>query len=227
MRGLIRRSEFKIFKGLYKYYLLCSPFYFFDLIFAEGIFTGLIEIFIIAVSLSMDAFAVSVSNGMCFGKKSGILPAGLICGIVFGLFQGAMPVIGYTLGASFGERIERIDHYVALVLLGAIGIKMLIGEKKQDNEELSLSEDKLSFGMIMVQGFATSVDALAVGVSFAALSGNIVSSAAVICSVTMLISAAGFAAGCKFGRIPDRAAEIAGGLALIAIGLKIFISHVI
>lgn len=182
----------------------------------------LIEIIIIGISLAMDAFAVSVSNGMC--TKGQRFFNALLCGVVFGLYQGVMPAIGYTLGSGFGEKIEKYDHYIALILLGFIGVKM-IWEALCDSQKAS--ESRLTIPMLLVQGLATSVDALAVGVSLAALSADIVLSSAVICVITLFIAFCGYYIGSKFGSFSSDKAEIAGGTALILIGIRIFLSHIL
>lgn len=124
---------------------------------------SIFELFLTACGLSMDAFAVSVTNGLCVRK--GRVRGALMCGIIFGLFQGIMPAIGYALGMNFAEYIERFDHWIALILLGFIGLNMIYGSGVDE----ILTGGRLTFGAVLVQGFATSVDALAVGISFAAL----------------------------------------------------------
>lgn len=181
---------------------------------------GTAELILIGISLAMDAFAVSVTNGMCADERR--VRGAFLCGIIFGAYQGIMPAIGYALGMGFGSIIERADHWVALILLGFIGIKMMIGSKSSDGGK---QDGRLTLALVLVQGFATSVDALAVGISFAALSANIVFSSAVIAGVTFLISSAGFIVGGKFGDILNSKAEFAGGLVLLLIGLKIFVEH--
>ena len=181
----------------------------------------LYEIIFVALGLSMDAFAVSVTNGMCV-KRPGFAHS-LWCGICFGLFQGAMPAIGYALGRGFEKWISAFDHWIALILLGFIGGKMIADSLKSRECEDRITE--LTLPVMLVQGLATSIDALAVGVSFAALSVNIVSSSAVICFVTFAVSFAGVYIGRIFGGRLKRKAGTAGGIILIAIGLKIFIEH--
>lgn len=184
---------------------------------------GYLELFLLALGLSMDAFAVSVTNGltrknMNFGWTFGTA-------LCFGLFQGVMPTIGYFLGQTFFRYIQAFDHIIALVLLGFIGGKMLYDAIKcKDDEACSVS--RLTFGVLILQGVATSIDALAVGISFAALSVNIVSAAAFITSVTFVCSLAGVLIGKRFGASLNKKAEIIGGIILVGIGLKIFIEHV-
>lgn len=182
----------------------------------------IIELVLLAIGLSMDAFAVSVTNGLCL-KKAG-WKAAAACGICFGLFQGVMPTIGFALGKSFTKYITSIDHYIALILLGFIGGKMLIDAFKNDDDEKG-AQFSLTLGLLLVQGIATSIDALAVGVSFAALSVNIVSAAAFICCVTFLFSFAGVFIGKRFGTVLNSKAQLIGGLILIGIGIKIFVEH--
>ena len=116
---------------------------------------SIFELFLTACGLSMDAFAVSVTNGLCVRK--GRVRGALMCGIIFGLFQGIMPAIGYALGMNFAEYIERFDHWIALILLGFIGLNMICGSGEDEIQ----TGGKLTFGAVLVQGFATSVDALA------------------------------------------------------------------
>lgn len=182
-----------------------------------------IELFLIALGLSADAFAVSVTNGMCM--KNIKLGLAFLIAITFGLFQGLMPVIGYALGSNFTQIISRYDHYIALVLLGFIGGKMFLDGIKGDDNGESCKIAKLTFGALMVQGVATSIDALAVGVSFAAISVDIVSAAALICLVTFILSFIAVFIGKKFGNLLNNKAEIIGGFILIGIGVKIFIEH--
>lgn len=178
------------------------------------------EFVLIGIGLAMDAFAVSVTNGMCTKGKR--LLGALSCGLVFGLFQGAMPSIGYALGMTFSGIIEKADHWIALALLGFIGVNMIIDSRKGDSEEKFYN---ISAGLLFIQGLATSVDALAVGVSFAALGANIVAAAGIIAAITFAISFAGFFIGSKAGDFLCGKAELAGGLILTAIGLKIFAEH--
>lgn len=183
---------------------------------------GLSELLLLAIGLSMDAFAVSVTNGLCL-KKGGLKTA-VSCGACFGIFQGVMPTIGFALGRTFTKYITSIDHYIALVLLSFIGGKMIIDALKKDDDK-DENQFTLSLGLLLVQGIATSIDALAVGVSFAALSADIVSAAAFICGVTFVFSFAGVFIGKRFGTILNSKAQLFGGLILIGIGIKIFIEH--
>ncbi len=185
---------------------------------------GFIELLLIAAGLSMDAFAVSVTNGLCY--KNVKLKWTLAMGLCFGLFQGAMPTIGYFLGSTFADYITALDHYVALTLLGFIGGKMLYDGVKSKEEEVKRSDSSINLGILLVQGVATSIDALAVGVSFAMLPNvNIVTAAGFIALVTFVLSITAVFVGKKFGSLLNNKAQIIGGLILIAIGIKIFIEH--
>lgn len=187
---------------------------------------GLAELFLIAVGLSMDAFAVSISDGIVMkNRRRGVLAA-----LLFGVFQAGMPVAGYFLGSAFAELISRYDHYIALVVLGFIGGKMIvesIGElraKKSDEPTEGVKEP--TFGGLIMQAVATSIDALVVGVSFAAIGVDIVPAALFIGIVTFVICIAGFFGGRKFGQLFGAKASILGGAVLVCIGLKTFIQHV-
>lgn len=180
------------------------------------------ELILIAIGLSMDAFAVSVTNGMCKKNINGIWT--LKIGLTFGIFQGVMPIIGYVLGQTFTAYVERFDHIIALVLLVFIGGKMLLdGIGKHPEESSALSE--LKNGELLMQGLATSIDALAIGVSFAALKTSIVLSAGFIAITTFLFGVAGVFIGKRFGSILNKKATVVGGLILIGIGVKIFVEH--
>lgn len=185
---------------------------------------SIIELFLIALGLSMDAFAVAVTNGMCI-KRLRRREAFLIAA-AFGVFQGLMPTIGYALGFAFTEYIKSVDHYIALVLLGIIGGKMLYeGITSHDSEKNCRIEPKLTLAVLLMQAVATSIDALAVGVSFAAMEVNIVTAALFIACITGICSFVGVYIGKRFGNIINNKAEILGGVVLILIGLKIFIEH--
>lgn len=168
----------------------------------------------------MDASAVSMSNGMTMKKQ--ITKNALIIGLMFGVFQGLMPVIGYLAGTVFSDYMSSIDHWIALTLLGFIGVKMLLEAFKNDDK---IRNFKLNFKVLTVQAIATSIDALAVGVSLSALKVNIITSAIIIAVITFVFSFLSVFIGKKFGDVLNKKAEILGGCILIAIGLKIFIEH--
>ena len=181
---------------------------------------GLIELFLIAVGLSMDAFAVSVCKGLampkCTFKKAAIV------GLWFGGFQALMPAIGYILGAQFQEAIASIDHWIAFVLLALIGGNMIHEALDNDEEEADASLDVKTMFLLAV---ATSIDALAIGITFAFLKVNIIPAVCFIGIVTFIISFAGVKIGNVFGARYKNKAEIVGGVILILLGLKILLEH--
>lgn len=181
---------------------------------------GLIELFLIAVGLSMDAFAVSVCKGLampkCTFKKAAIV------GLWFGGFQALMPAIGYVLGAQFQETIASIDHWIAFVLLALIGGNMIHEALDNDEEEADASLDVKTMFLLAV---ATSIDALAIGITFAFLKVNIIPAVCFIGIVTFIISFAGVKIGNVFGARYKNKAEIVGGVILILLGLKILLEH--
>jgi putative Mn2+ efflux pump MntP len=180
-----------------------------------------IEILLIGIGLSMDAVCVSMSNGMCFRDTK--LKRALIIGLAFGVFQGLMPLIGFFAGSIFARQIAIIDHWIALVLLAFIGIKMIIDAIK--NEEDSCPA-KFTAKLLFVQAIATSIDALAVGVSFAALRDiNILVAVCIIAITTFILSTMAVFIGKKIGTKLNSKAELFGGTILVLIGLKIFIEH--
>ena len=179
---------------------------------------SLFELILIAVGLSMDAFAVSVCKGLSVRK---IRPLHLLlAGLYFGGFQFLMPVLGWLLGYRFEHFITSIDHWIAFVLLTAIGVGMIREAKKA--EEL---DDDLSFRTMLLLAIATSIDALAVGITFAFLSVRILPAAGLIGLTTFLLSALGVYIGHVFGLKYKAKAELAVGVILIFIGLKILLEH--
>lgn len=193
---------------------------------------GFAELLLLAVGLAMDAFAVSVGNGLSMKKSDP--KAALAIAASFGLFQALMPTVGYFLGSAFETVISRFDHYIALIFLGFIGGKMIfdgIRELREKKKSAGASEEekpfKLSFGALMIQSVATSIDALIVGVSFAALPNvNIWIAVTLIGIITFSISLVGVFSGKKFGQLLGSRAEIFGGLILVGIGVKVFVEHV-
>lgn len=177
------------------------------------------EVFLVAVGLSMDAFAVAVCKGLKMPKIN-IKQTALIA-LFFGGFQGLMPLIGYFLGKQFEEYIVSVDHWITFVLLGIIGGKMIFESFKKDEED----ECGFSIKELFVLAIATSIDALAVGITFAFLKVNIVISVTLIGITTFILSAIGVFIGHKFGEKYKSKAEFAGGLILILIGLKILLEH--
>lgn len=190
---------------------------------------SIIELFLIAVGLSMDAFAVSIGNGLSMKKSQP--KAALAIALSFGLFQALMPTLGYFLGTAFEQVIREFDHYIALVFLGFIGGKMIFDgikelRAKKKGEEAEEKGFKLSFGTLMIQAVATSIDALIIGVSFAALPNvNIWAAVVLIGITTFAISLVGVFFGKKFGQLLGSKAEVFGGIVLVAIGVKVFVEH--
>ena len=180
-------------------------------------------LFLLALGLSMDAFAVSVSNSMC--HKDLPRRTALVTSLMFGLFQGMMPVIGYVAGRAFADAVSALDHWIAFVLLGYIGGKMLVDAVREWNSEAESCPAAMTMGVILTQAVATSIDALAVGVSLAALDIRITTAASFIACVTFLCCIAGHAIGAKFGKILGNWAQIFGGVILVGIGSKILIEH--
>ena len=181
----------------------------------------LYELFIIAVSLSMDAFAVSVCKGLSVERPR--LRHCLTCGGWFGAFQALMPLIGWLLGVRFQGMIVSVDHWIAFVLLGLIGFNMVRESRGGEAEELDAS---FSPRAMLPLAVATSIDALAVGVTFAFLQvDNIFLAVAFIGVITFVLSAAGVKVGAAFGVRFKSRAELAGGLILIGMGVKILIEH--
>ncbi len=176
------------------------------------------ELLLIAVGLSMDAFAVSICKGLSL-KKLGAKHAALV-GLYFGGFQALMPMIGWLLGYRFEHVIESVDHWVAFALLTIIGLSMI----REANKAEELNDD-LGFKTMVLLAVATSIDALAVGVTFAFLQVRILPAASLIGVTTFLISAVGVYIGHIFGLKYRAKAEIAGGVILIGIGLKILLEH--
>ena len=181
---------------------------------------SLLELFLLAVGLSMDAFAVSVCKGLSVRRSS--MKQALTVGIWFGGFQALMPFLGYLLGITFSSLITSIDHGIAFVLLAFIGFNM-IREARSDEE--NESNDRFDFKTMLPLAVATSIDALAVGVTFAFLRVNIVPAVSFIGCITFLLSAIGLKAGNIIGAKNRSRAEFAGGLVLILMGIKILLEH--
>lgn len=185
-----------------------------------------IELFILAVGLSMDAFAVSVCKGLSVRKAE--VKECCLAGLYFGGFQALMPVIGYFLGVQFREYITGIDHWIAFVLLGLIGISMIreAGEREDESGEVCPSEgNPFAVREMLVLAVATSIDALAVGITLAFLNVNLLASVCFIGVTTFVLSAAGVRIGNIFGIRYKAKAELAGGIILICMGLKILLEH--
>ena len=187
----------------------------------------IVTLFVLAVGLSMDALAVAICKGLALRKwKFG---NAVIVGLWFGGFQALMPVFGYILGSQFAGRIQKIDHWIAFVLLTLIGANMIreaLGEDgNEESEEAPCETDSLSFKRMLLLAIATSIDALAVGVTFAFLKVNIIMAASFIGVTTFIISAVGVYIGCRFGTKFESKAELSGGIILILLGIKILLEH--
>ena len=181
-----------------------------------------LELLLIAIGLSMDAFSVSICKGLTTKKFSWRMA--LICGLWFGFFQALMPTIGYFLGAQFQEMIEAYDHWIAFGLLFLIGANMIreaIWGKKEEGE----NNGALDFKTMFLLAIATSIDALAVGVSFACIQVKLWSSVIIIGITTFMFSVLGVKIGHVFGSKYEKSASILGGIILILIGLKILLEH--
>ncbi len=181
---------------------------------------GILELFLLAVGLSMDAFAVAVCKGLALKQ---VKPAQMaLVGLWFGGFQALMPVVGYFVGVQFKDAITAIDHWIAFVLLAIIGGNMIREAFSREEEEADAS---LSFKKMLPLAVATSIDALAVGVSFAFLDVQIGIAASFIGVVTFLLSAAGVKVGSLFGAKYKQRAELVGGVILVLLGVKILLEH--
>ena len=184
---------------------------------------GFFELFVLAVGLSMDAFAVSVCKGLSMKKADWKGMA--CCGVWFGGFQALMPFIGFTLGSLFASAIVAIDHWVAFVLLVFIGLNML-KEAFEAKDEADAADADLSVKTMFTMAVATSIDALAVGISLAMAGNvNILYAVILIGITTFALSAAGVKIGSIFGDKYEKKAEITGGIILILLGVKILIEH--
>ena len=186
---------------------------------------GLGELLLLALGVSMDAFAVSICKGLAM--KRATLKEGLTCGLWFGGFQAMMPLIGYFLGTLFAEAIQAVDHWVAFVLLGIIGINML--KEAFEKEECGCCDEHnadLSAKTMFVMAVATSIDALAVGISLAMAGNvNIFTAVLLIGAFTCAMSTVGVKVGNVFGSRFEKKAQLAGGLILILLGTKILLEH--
>lgn len=185
-----------------------------------------ITLFLLAFGLAADAFAVSVTNGMCSCKitrRHAVLTA-----LTFGFFQALMPVLGFVLGNTFAEIVSRFQHWIALLLLSAIGVNMLtdaMKESKTPEVQICTTLNTFRAKNLILQGIATSIDALAAGVSIAVLNINILTAALIIGFITFLLCTIGIYIGKRFGTILGFRAKILGSIVLFGIGVKIFIEN--
>lgn len=186
-----------------------------------------LTIILLAIGLSADAFAVSITNGIC--RQRITKRYAFIAAILFGFFQALMPAIGFLLGNTFSETVHRYQHWIALILLGGIGLNMLIDAiKEQRNPQPPQPVSQIiTVKNLLIQGIATSIDALAAGVGFAVLEINIFAATFIIGLVTFIFCYFGVYIGRMFGVLIGVRAKLVGGFILILIGLKIFVENII
>jgi len=181
---------------------------------------GIIELIILSVGLAMDAFAVAVCKGLSMPKMD--WKKACIIGAYFGIFQALMPFIGYLLGVNFQEQIVSIDHWIAFILLGVIGLNMI---KESVSKEEEIPNNSIKFKDMLILSIATSIDALAVGITFAFLKVNVGLAISLIGVITFVISVAGVKIGNVFGCKYEKKAEFVGGIILVLLGVKILLEH--
>lgn len=184
---------------------------------------GIIELLLIGVSLSMDAFAVAICKGLNM-KKVNKVHCGVIA-LFFGGFQALMPLLGWALGRQFESYITSIDHWIGFILLALIGGNMIKESRQTEEEEVCETEEKLDIKELFLLAIATSIDALAVGITFAFLKVDIIPAVTIIGVTTFILSAIGVFVGNIFGSKYKSKAELAGGIILILIGVKILLEH--
>lgn len=179
-----------------------------------------LNLFLIAAGLSMDAFAVSVCKGLALKKCS--LGKAISAGVWFGGFQALMPLVGFLLGSRFRKSITRIDHWITFILLALIGFNMIKEAFSREDKKLSSS---MRFNEMFLLALATSIDAMAAGITFAFLQIHILPAAGLIGATTLLLSALGIRLGGLFGSRCESGAELLGGILLILMGTKILLEH--
>ncbi|MGE4584207.1 MAG: manganese efflux pump MntP family protein [Sphaerochaeta sp.] len=184
---------------------------------------GIIELLLVSVGLAMDAFAVSLCKGLRMRRIK--YAQALVIALFFGFFQAAMPLLGWVLGLQFERYITAIDHWIAFILLGIIGAKMLYDSLTEDPSCPIESVEHLDLKELLLLSIATSIDALAVGITLAFLKTDIIRSVSCIGLITFVLSFAAVAIGNRFGNRLQSKAGIVGGVTLLAIGLKILLSH--
>ena len=182
---------------------------------------SIIEIALIGVGLAMDAFAVSICKGLAMRRMN--YKKAIIIAAFFGVFQALMPALGYVLGTTFANKIAAIDHWIAFILLALIGANMIKEALSSDDDECQ--EDSLRLGDLIMLSIATSIDALAVGITFAFFNVSLLLSVSMIGIITFIICVIGVKVGNVFGEKYKSKAELAGGLILIVMGAKILIDH--
>ena len=182
---------------------------------------SIIEIALIGVGLAMDAFAVSICKGLAMRRMN--YKKAIIIAAFFGVFQALMPALGYVLGTTFANKIAAIDHWIAFILLALIGANMIKEALSSDDDECQ--DDSLRLGDLIMLSIATSIDALAVGITFAFFNVSLLPSVSMIGIITFIICVIGVKVGNVFGEKYKSKAELAGGLILIVMGAKILIDH--
>lgn len=186
---------------------------------------GFFELLLIALGLSADAFAVSLCKGLCMPKLR--LKSAVLISFFFGFFQAAMPIIGYLLASRLSGYVENFDHWIAFALLVLLGIKMLVETLKKPDASEEECHVGIRFGELLLLSLATSIDALAVGITFAFLKVDLFFAATTIGLTTLILSFCGVLIGHRFGVRFKKPAEIAGGSILILIGLKVLADHLL
>lgn len=181
---------------------------------------GAIELLLLSIGLAMDAFAASICKGISMKKMN--WKKAIIIGLYFGGFQSLMPTLGFFLGAAFQNLITSIDHWIAFVLLAIIGGGMIKESFEEDSEN---KNDDISFKTMIVLALATSIDALAIGITFAFLNVNLILAVSLIGIITFILSVFGTKIGNKFGDKYKRKAKLVGGIILILLGCKILVEH--
>lgn len=181
---------------------------------------GILEIVLLGIGLAMDAFAVSICKGLSMKKMN--WKNAMIIAFYFGVFQAIMPAIGYFLGTTFESFVTAVDHWIAFILLSFIGGNMI---KESFNSEDEDKNDRVDFKTMIVLAIATSIDALAVGITFAFFDVNVIVAVSIIGVITFFISLLGVKVGNKFGDKYQNKAELMGGILLVLLGIKILVEH--
>ncbi len=182
---------------------------------------GIVEIILLSIGLGMDAFAVAICKGITMKKMN--WKKAFIIGLYFGGFQALMPILGYFLGTTFENVIINLDHWVAFILLGIIGGNMI---KESFSKECDNFDDDVSFKTMILLAIATSIDALAIGITFAFLKVDLIFAISIIGIITFILSIIGTKIGNKFGDKYEKKAELIGGIILILLGTKILLEHI-
>lgn len=181
---------------------------------------GVLELLLLSIGLAMDAFTVSICKGISMRKMN--WKKAIIIGLYFGGFQALMPTLGYFLGTAFQSLVTSVDHWIAFVLLGIIGGEMIKESFEIDSEN---QNDDVSFKTMIILAIATSIDALAVGITFAFLNVNLGLAVSLIGIITFILAVAGTKIGNRFGDKYEKKAEFVGGVILILLGVKILLEH--